>query len=311
MELANLWLAQHGVPDGIRVAAKSDAGAILRLLQTAVYTHHHADWHLPGDWIGAPGFVVLPRSENTATGNSLTAVLFQKQGDMVACLAAVPDPLPAAWVRVAAISQADRAEALLAQMLARVVPALQKQGVSQLAWLTVDQWPNTWLPQLGFSRGSQIETFVKEDHDLPAVAHVPGLTIREVYSTDFEALAGLEAASFAPIWRQSAQALAVARPQSLSFDVALLEGEIVAYQLSAPSDAGAHLVRLTVHPDKHGLGIGSALLRHAIEFYHRKGYYAVSLNTQVENSASHKLYLKFGFEPGGQRLPIWILDIPQ
>ncbi len=58
MELANLWVAQHGVPDWIRVAAKSDAAAILRLLQTAVYTHLHADWHLPGDWIGSPGFVV-------------------------------------------------------------------------------------------------------------------------------------------------------------------------------------------------------------------------------------------------------------
>lgn len=311
MELANLWVAQHGVPDGIRVAAKSDAGAILRLMQTAVYTHLHADWHLPGDWIGSPGFIVVPQAETTTNSSSLTAVLFQKHGDMVACLAATPDPLPAAWVRVAAIGQADRAEALLAQMLARAVPALQKQGVTQLAWLTVDNWPNLWLPPLGFYRGSQIETYVKEDHDLPEVADVPDLTIRQVYSTDFEALAQLEAASFAPIWRQSAHALAVARPQSLSFDVALLGDEIVAYQLSAPSDAGAHLVRLTVRPDKHGLGIGSALLKHALEFYHRKGYFGVSLNTQVENIASQKLYLKFGFAPSGQRLPIWILDIPQ
>lgn len=299
------------MPDGIRVATKSDAGGILRLLQTAVYTHHHADWHLPGDWIGSPGFVVLPRAEKPESNHSLTAVLFHKNEDILACLAATPDPLPAAWVRVAAINQAERAQTLLAQMMARVVPALQKQGVGQLAWLTAESWPTLWLPELGFYRGSQIETFVKEDRDLPAVAQVPGLTIREVYATDFEALAELEAASFAPIWRQSANALAVARPQSLSFDVALLHGEIVAYQLSALSDSGAHLVRLTVHPQKHGLGIGSALLKHAIEFYYRKGFYAVSLNTQVENIASHKLYLKFGFEPGEQRLPIWILDIPQ
>ena len=311
MELANLWVAQHGVPDWIRVAAKSDAAAILRLLQTAVYTHLHADWHLPGDWIGSPGFVVLPKPDKPGSANSLTAVLFQKHGEMLACLAATPDPLPAAWVRVVAIDQAEKGEALLAQMLARVVPALQKQGVPQLAWLAVDSWPNLWLSPLGFYRGSQIETFVKEDRDLPEVADVPGLTIRQVYSTDFALLAELEAMSFAPIWRQSAHALAVARPQSLSFDVALLEDEIVAYQLSAPSDAGAHLVRLTVHPEKHGLGIGSALLKHAIEHYYRKGYYAVSLNTQVENSASQKLYLKFGFEPSQQRLPIWILDIPQ
>ena len=116
MELANLWVAQHGVPDGLRVAAKSDAGAVLRLMQTAVYTHLHADWHLPGDWIGSPSFVVVPKPDAPSGSHSLTAVLFQKHGEMLACLAATPDPLPAAWVRVAAIDQADRAEALLALM---------------------------------------------------------------------------------------------------------------------------------------------------------------------------------------------------
>ena len=138
---------------------------------------------------------------------------------------------------------------------------------------------------------------------------VPGLIIRQVFSTDYEALAKLEEASFAPIWRQSAQALAVARPQSLSFDVALLDDEIVGYQLSAKAEAGAHLVRLTVHPEKHGLGIGSALLKHAFAYYYKRGLYSVSLNTQVENSASQKLYQKFGFQPSRQLLPIWVLDI--
>jgi ribosomal-protein-alanine N-acetyltransferase len=162
---------------------------------------------------------------------------------------------------------------------------------------------------LGFAQANAIETYVKEDRELPDVVSVPELTIRQVYSTDFAALARLEEISFAPIWRYSAQALAIARPQSLSFDVALLADEIVGYQLSANAEAGAHLVRITVHPQKHGLGIGSALLKHAFAYYHRQGLYTVSLNTQVENIASQKLYLKFGFRPSQQRLPIWILDI--
>jgi ribosomal-protein-alanine N-acetyltransferase len=309
MELANLWARERGSSDGIRVAAKSDTGAILRLLQAAVYSHLHVDWHLPGDWIGSPGFVVLPKAERPTNKSSLTARLFPERSDIAACLAATADPLPAAWVRVAALADEAAVEQTLAKMLAQVVPVLRHQGATQLAWLTVEEWPRPYLPKMGFTQRNFIETYVKEDRQLPEVASVPGLIIRQVYSTDFEALAELEEASFAPLWRQSAQALAIARPQSLSFDVALLDDEIVGYQLSARAEAGAHLVRLTVHPEKHGLGIGSALLNHAFAYYYSQGLFNVSLNTQVENSASQKLYLKFGFRPSQQRLPIWILDI--
>jgi ribosomal protein S18 acetylase RimI-like enzyme len=309
MELANLWARERGNSDGIRVAIKSDAGAILRLLQTAVYSHLHVDWYLPGDWIGAPGFVVLSKAERSINSNNLTAKLFPDRTDLVACLAATADPPPAAWVRLAALADANHAEELLARLLAQVVPALRQQGITQLAWLTVEDWPLPWLPKFGFYEGSYIQTYVKKDRHLPDVTSVPGLTIRQLYSTDFEAIAELEEASFAPLWRQSAQALAVARPQSLSFDVALLDGEIVGYQLSAKAEAGAHLVRLTVHPEKHGLGIGSALLKHAFAYYYKQGLSTISLNTQVENKASQKLYLRFGFEPTQQLMPIWLLDI--
>ncbi|GJM40351.1 MAG: hypothetical protein DHS20C20_06330 [Ardenticatenaceae bacterium] len=307
MELANLWLPAEARLDGIRQAKKSDAEAILHLLKTAVYTHFHVDWYLPGDWIGSPGFVLLPRK--SAQKSSLTAKLFQGSSDLEACLIATPDPLPAAWVRTVAIERASNAKEILANLLLHVVPNLKKQGVNQLAWLPVDGWPVNWLPEWGFYPGNEIETYVKEDRSLPALPNVPGLNIRPVQSADYDVLASLETASFAPIWRQSARALAVARPHSLSFDVALLDGEVVGYQLSARAEAGAHLVRLTVHPDKQGLGIGTALLHHAFSYYYRRGLYKVSLNTQVENYNSQKLYQRFGFEPTQQRLPIWVLDI--
>ncbi len=308
MELANLWARARGNSDGIRVATKADAGAIMRLLQTAVHSHLHVDWHLPGDWLGEPGFVVVPKPEPPKTAKNLSSALFQDRQDMTACLAATADPLPAAWVRVAALSQTDKT--ILASLLAQAVPALQKQGVTQLAWLTVEAWPEPWLADLGFQVGSQIETYVKEDRQLPEWPTIDGLTIRQAYSTDLEALAALEVSAFAPIWRHSARALSIARPQSLSFDVALLDDEIVAYQLSARADdGGAHLVRITVDPEKQGTGIGTALLGHAIAGYYRQGLYTVSLNTQVENVVSQKLYLKFGFQPSRKRLPVWILDI--
>ncbi|MFZ1396876.1 MAG: hypothetical protein WAS33_08265, partial [Candidatus Promineifilaceae bacterium] len=144
MELANLWSRAQSSLDGIRKAKKSDAESVLHLLKTAVYTHMHVDWYLPGDWIGSPGFVVQPRPDHNP--NSLTAKLFQGSPDLAACLIATPDPLPAAWVRLVAIDRATQAAGILADLLASVLPVLQEQGVSQLAWLTVEDWPSAWLP---------------------------------------------------------------------------------------------------------------------------------------------------------------------
>ena len=124
--------------------------------------------------------------------------------------------------------------------------------------------------------------------------------------TDLEQLASLEKKAFNPLWRHSARGLGLARHQAFSFDVALLQGKIVGFQLSTPSEYGVHLVRLTVDPDTHGLGIGSALLHHAFQQYHRRGKYRVTLNTQIDNEASQRLYRKFGFFASGQRFPVWL-----
>lgn len=310
MEFANLGEEKGQTITNFRVAKSEDAEAILRLLRTAVYTHFHVDWCLPGDWIGAPGFVVLPQ-EKWLNKNNPTAKLFPNRINIDACLAATADPPPAAWVRVAAFRKKETAAEILAQLLGFIRPSLRAQGVSQLAWLATEEWPQPLLPKLGFYVGSQIDTYVKEDRQLPSLPNVPDLTITSVETADFNALAQLEEVAFAPIWRLSTSALAAAYPQSFSFDVARLAGEIVGYQLSARATDGVHLARLTVHPQKQGLGLGSALLGHTLAGFYAQSIQTVSLNTQVENLASQRLYEKFGFVASQQRLPIWILDIAQ
>ncbi|HEX6385743.1 MAG TPA: GNAT family N-acetyltransferase [Anaerolineae bacterium] len=308
MELANLWSRTPDDYGDVRVAARADASAIMNLLGTAAYTHYHVDWYLPGDWLGSSGFVVQPESESPARG-SVTARLLGTRPRLRACLAAAADPLPAAWVRVVAIAGVARPRDSLAAMMELAVANLRRQGVTELAWLAVEEWPNSWLPELGFIRTNQIETYIKEDKAIPPVNPVPGLHIRQVLDSDMEALARLEAAAFQPLWRHSAHALAIARGQTLSFDVALLDDEIVGFQLSASSNSGAHLVRMTVSPERQQMGIGSALLARTLEGYYRRGLTHVSLNTQVDNTASQRLYRKFGFRASRQRLPVWTREL--
>lgn len=308
MELANNQLADaewQAILPQIRQATRGDEAGIMRLLETAVYRHAHPDWYLPGDWLGSAGFVLLPQ---TAVDNPVTR-LFSRTDELLACLAVGVDVEPVAWVRVAALQATGKAAGnMLAAMLSRVEPHLQAKGVQQLAWLMSEPWPTNWLEATGFFVGNHIETYIREETAVPEPVHIPDLTIRPATPADYEPLAALEQTAFQPLWQHSSYALQLAAHYAFSYDVAFLGETAVGFQISTRSSFGVHLVRLTVDAAYHGRGIGSALLAHALQGYHQAGLHVASLNTQVDNIASQRLYGKFGFEANGQRLPIWFKE---
>jgi ribosomal protein S18 acetylase RimI-like enzyme len=307
MELANQVQAKPFTPD-IRVATRGDVGEVMRLLETAVYRHVHTDWYLPGDWLGSPGFVILPKTSSSPL--SRAAQFMGVRQPVAACLAAGADVAPVAWVRVAALNaDLPAPEEVLAAMLARVEAHLQRQRITELAWMLAEAWPRRWLVNGGFYLVNEIETYVKEDTAVPPMPTLPYLTIRPVQEADFDKLADLETAAFAPLWRHSAHALRLASQRAFSFDMAVWEETAVAFQLSSRTENGAHLVRLTVHPDYQGQGIGSTLLAYALAGYHQRGLHTVTLNTQIDNFPSQKLYRNFGFQPSGYRLPVWLKEL--
>lgn len=279
----------------VREATHSDAPAITQLLQSGRYQHIHVDWRPPVDWIGNPGFVVV---ENEA-------------GGIEACLAIAPEPPPAAWVRVAAIQIPMYGSMALANMLRATIPYLRSQGVNEIAWMAPSEWPSYWLQGMGMRETAQVEAYVKSDLFVPAGANNPAITIRPVTRQDMGTLEAIETAAFDPIWRHSAASFTRAWRQALCFDVAILDGQIVGFQYSTRSsqEPTAHLVRIAVDPQIQGKGIGSTLLAHAIATYERYGLYGVSLNTQMDNYGSQRLYARFGFYPAGFRIPVWTMSV--
>ncbi len=229
--------------------------------------------------------------------------------EITACLAAAPDPAPAAWVRVAALRDGGDITTVLSAMLDPILPWLCREGVTELGWLAIESWPNPWLPDLGFRLANEIEIYVKEDTAVPPIRTIPHLHIRPVTESDLGPLAALEAKAFVPLWRHSARALQLARSQAASFDVVEVAGELVGFQLSTRSRHGVHLARMTIDPAWQGQGIGSVLLTHALRGYYRRGLYRVTLNTQIDNIPSQRLYRKFGFSASGERIPMWVLDL--
>ena len=134
----------------VSMASKADAGRVTALLRQARWTHYHADWHLPGDWLGFPGFVLA----RAADGDALAG-----------CLCVAPDPLPAAWVRLAAVNDPAGGLEIMGEMMAAALDAARKSEVAEVALLGRDTYLDRWLPALGFSVVNEVVTYLKYDLD--------------------------------------------------------------------------------------------------------------------------------------------------
>jgi ribosomal-protein-alanine N-acetyltransferase len=310
MELANhLDQKTTSLLSQVRQAEQSDTRAILNLLRNAPARHVHVDWHVPADWLGTPGFAVcVDPAAAKRPPIGLFGGLREQSPRLLGCLAIAADPLPAAWVRAAAADGRDPIPVLSA-LMDHVVAELRQEPISQIGWLLTETWPAERLASLSFRHLIQIETHVKESLEETPVATVAGLQIRPVRSEEMGMLAEIEAAAFEPLWRHSATSLALAQQQAASFDVAVLDGQLAGFQFSTRSPRGAHLARMTVHPAHQGRGIGAALLAEAISQYRAEGLRRVTLNTQVDNVASKRLYGRFGFRPSGEEFPVWVREI--
>jgi ribosomal protein S18 acetylase RimI-like enzyme len=302
MESANQWLDVAQGVEGVRVAGRDDAAAITRLLREAPFSHIHADWHFPGEWLGLDTFVVIHNQLEEANNGG---PLFSTRNRLRACLAVAAEPPPAAWVRLAAVTRRREAPTQMAAMLSHVLDPLVDAGVTEVAWLLLESWPESWLPDLGFEKINEVITYFKSGTESVPAKDVPGLTIRPANEADFAALEAIEADAFEPIWRHSAYGLALAHQQALSFDVATLEGQIVGFQFSSATRRGAHLSRITVDPALQQSGIGTVLLDHTLRGYRDRGIASITLNTQIDNIASQRLYERFGFFQNGERFPVW------
>jgi ribosomal protein S18 acetylase RimI-like enzyme len=269
-------------------------------MRMGVYVHVHIDWRPPGDWLGTPGFMVYDKAWHDGEHRSGHR---RAPAGIASCLAVGADPPPAAWVRVAAVESNagfGQTQAMFTDILEHLDPA-----ITEIAWFLTEYWPLHWLERMGFEPVNEVIAFRKHDLTIPPYSAPADLQIRPVLLEELPALAAIEAAAFEPRWRHSAQDLSRAWRHSLSFDVAAIDGQPVAFQLSTGGQGSAHLSRMTVHPDYQGLGIGAALLAKAIDGYRLQNIHTVSLNTQSDNLPSQRLYERFGFQPTGYSYPVW------
>jgi len=115
----------------------------------------------------------------------------------------------------------------------------------------------------------------------------------------------VDAQAFDPLWQNSYSLLELAFESTCLATVAYDETGIIGYQISNPTQYGAHLGRLAVHPRAQRKGVGYALVRHLQDFCSRAQMGRISVNTQNTNMGSLSLYHKAGFIETKEAFPVF------
>ena len=194
-----------------------------------------------------------------------------------------------------------------------------------------------WLPAFTrtgrWSPFQELVHYRKDTRTIPPAPPVPpgsNLEVRPfVAATDLPAVLDVEHAAFPEFWWQSAGEFVSyggraagggggggvsgggssttgrsAPAPGPTFDVMLLNGQIIGYNMNSATPPRGYVGRLGVHPAHQGKGFGHRLLAHALLRLYEAGCAHVELNTQIENAQSRRLYEKFDFaEVGGH----WIV----
>ena len=269
--------------------------AAQELLTSSFHVHTHLDWFDVEDWLA----------------NSGSPVRVASRGSRLIGLMGVSTPLDgASWLRVAAIRDYQDTSGVLAALWEDLKPELLALGTQQVAALLLRDWPERYLPHLGFRYLEDVITLRRSDPREMAEPALPGCTVRPIRAEDLPAVIATDHAAFLPPWQMGGEELRRAEESAAWSTVAVTPvGEIIGYQMTTLYFDGAHLARLAVLPHARSHGVGRLLAASMLRYFWRRGVYGVTVNTQESNEAAQHLYGRLGFERTGYDLPVWVMNL--
>jgi ribosomal-protein-alanine N-acetyltransferase len=181
-------------------------------------------------------------------------------------------------------------------------------GANSGAALLVSDWLEPLLKGSGFRQTNDV-IFLEWKLENQPVVHQSSSLIRPFLVTDLDAVAQVDKNSFLPVWSHSREMLGEALQHASLATVFEQDDRVVGYQLSTLSALGAHIARLAVDPAWQGRGIGKRLVADILETLSGKGIDRISVNTQVDNTHSRKLYERLGFHETERVFPFYECDL--
>jgi ribosomal-protein-alanine N-acetyltransferase len=271
----------------IRSAVQADRTIISALLSSAPWTHQHLDWVSVFDLLGSSPFLIA-LERNSPAG----------------CLACPPDPPDVAWLRYFGVVSGYTPHQIWTLLWPEASKAAEEEGAQVAAVLSAADWISPILLESGFEHVNDVIFLEWQGKIEPVTALTEG-RLRALRSEDLPALADVDQRSFDRLWRYSLNTLGEAFKQSSIATVIEREGHPIAYQMSTTSIYGAHLARLAVAPEWQGRGLGKALVMDALHRLIREGAAKISVNTQVDNIQSLRIYHALGFKKIGSPYPVY------
>jgi ribosomal-protein-alanine N-acetyltransferase len=275
----------------VRPARSGDRADVATLLSQAHWRHFHLDWRDPLDLLDHP-----------------PNLLGFQGGRLEAQLSAPPEVPGCAWVRSFCVAPGLAPLPAWRVLWAEAAAVALGMGIPLVGCLLSGEWMRPLLSAAGFREMNSVVFFEWRYQPLPRES-VLADRIRPMSGDDLPRVCEVDGRAFPPLWRNGADGLAAALQQAVVATCLELEDEVVGYQITTASPFGAHLARLAVDPDVQGRGFGAALVVDLLHQLHRRGFDAVTLNTQADNRRSQELYRKLGFRETGQRYPTFEISL--
>lgn len=280
----------------VRPAQLSDRAAIHRLTENNHRVHFNLDWWSFDQW--------LP-----ADRPSEAIWLAFDHEELIGLLAAPFEQSPVAWLRSMAIGNGYPASPVFTALFTHARSVLPAHGVERMAVMAHPDWVDDLTQKLNFTRYNEIVTLRKSDRAVPEPARSPAANIRLAAPQDIPLIAENDRASFDVVWWHSAASLAHILQSVSHFVVAEIEDRVVGHAFSDVYGGHGHLIRLVVHPAYQQRGIGEQLLRESLLYQIEVGAYPMTLNTQIDNTASQALYRRYGYQLNGRPVRVMCLTL--
>ncbi len=270
----------------VRPATSSDRSILDDLTENNRHAHFNLDWWSFDDWL--------------RPDRSHDALWIAEHDHEPIGMVAIPiDHSPSVWIRGAAVADHYEPLSIFAALIDHALPRLQSSGVQQVASIGYPDWYADLLKDTQFTQLVQVISMRKDDRALPDLRLEPNVIIRPARSIDVPTIVANDRAAFDEVWWYSDRSIAHVLPLVAHFVVLELDGQIVGHAFSDVYGGQGHLIRLAVHPNFQGRGLGEKLLIESLRYQIEAGAYPLTVNTQSDNLASQKLYKRLGYRSIG------------